>query len=245
MHDLTRFTLSDMITCSSALRGLGAGATSMEEVANRIVRYLYDDLIDMPSGARACALVRFYKTHPYQGLDPELRGVARALLGDQPVSPSMKCLTLLATAGEQPEWNARRRSVGHKVIPLPSEQIVVQFPMVAQLVKQFGMEISTVLDPDPRLLVDLDQQTYNVFYVAEATGSPYVPVQAEFVIPCGIRSVLGFGGMLPSGDLMAIIMFAKVPIPRETADLFKTLALSTKVAVLPFVNSPVFSDAVN
>jgi len=53
-------------------------------------------------------------------------------------------------------------------------------------------------------------------------------------VPFGIRSVIGFGGMLPSGNLFAVILFTKVPIPRETADLFRPLALSVKLAILPF-----------
>jgi len=100
-----------------------------------------------------------------------------------------------------------------------------------------------VVKPNPALLLNLEQRTYNVFHVPEAVGSPYVPAQEDFVIPYRIRSVLGFGGMLPTADLFAIILFSKVPISRETADLFKTLALSAKVALLPFVKDAVFDRA--
>jgi hypothetical protein len=61
------------------------------------------------------------------------------------------------------------------------------------------------------------------------------------VIPHGIRSVLGFGGVLPSGDLFAMILFSRVRIPREIAELFKTLSLNVKVALLPFVDRRVFA----
>lgn len=241
MYDLTKFTMRDMTECGAALRKLGSGATSMEEAASRIVGYLYDHLIDQQTGAKACALVRFYKTHPYEGLDTDLREFAGSLLGEQPASPALKCLTLLTTIGEKPEWNSRANSVGHKAIPLPSEKVVTQLPMIAQLVKQFGLEINMVLEPDPNFLMDLAQTTYNVFYIPEAVGSPYVPAQEEFVIPSAIKSVLSFGGMLPSGHLFAIILFSKVHIPRETADMFKTVALSAKMAVLPFGEESVFA----
>ena len=46
----------------------------------------------------------------------------------------------------------------------------------------------------------------------------------EFVIPFGIRSVLGFGGMLPSGNVFAVILFAQIHVPRDIAEFFKTLA---------------------
>lgn len=42
---------------------------------------------------------------------------------------------------------------------------------------------------------------------------------SQLIVPFGIRSVLGFGGMLPDGNLFAIIMFSKVPVPREKADM--------------------------
>ena len=93
---------------------------------------------------------------------------------------------------------------------------------------------------DACLMMDAEQRTYNVFYVPEARGSPHIPAQTDFVVPVGIRSVLGFGGLLPPGDLFAVILFSKVPIPRQTSELFKPLALSAKVAVLPFATGPIF-----
>jgi hypothetical protein len=113
--------------------------------------------------------------------------------------------------------------------------------MVRQLVQQLGLEVNTVLQPDPEVLVDLVQKTYNVFYIPEALGSPYVTVQQEFVVPFNVRAVLGCGGILPSGNLFAIIIFSKDHFPREIADLFKTVALSVKVAVLPFDGKVIFA----
>ena len=46
---------------------------------------------------------------------------------------------------------------------------------------------------------------------------------------------------MPSGELFATILFSRTPIPREVADLFKTLALNVKVALLPFVGTRIFS----
>jgi hypothetical protein len=241
MYDLTRFTLRDMTECGAALRKLGLGAECFEEVAGRIVHFLYSHLGDKETGEQSCVLVRFFKTQPFAELTPELRDFARKMLAGEPESPAMRCLTLLATAGVTPEWNTRSSSAGHQAIPLASEKLVAQAPMISRLIQQFGLEISAVLKPDPTLLVDLSQKTYNVFHVMEAAGSPYVPAQDEFVIPYGVRSVLGFGGMLPTMNLFAVILFSRVPIPRETADLFKTLSLSAKIAVLPFSSGRIFT----
>lgn len=236
-YDVTNFTIREMTECGKALRKMGVGAGSMEEAANRIVRHLHDNLIDGRTGMRSCSLVRFFKTHPYERLDDELQGFARNMCGDIPTFPAMKCLVLLATAGEMPEWNSRKNSTGHKAIPLPSEETVHQIPMIRNLIKQLGISVKSVIKPDPEIILDMEQKTYNVFLIPEALDSPHIPAQREFVIPRGIKSVLGFGGVFPSGEMFAIIMFLKVPASNELAGLFRTLALNVKIAVLPFITT--------
>jgi len=36
-------------------------------------------------------------------------------------------------------------------------------------------------------------------------------------------------------------MFSKVPVPKQTADMFRSLALSVKIAVLPFDGKTIFT----
>jgi signal transduction histidine kinase len=206
----------------------------MEEVANRVVRHLYEHLVDGDAHTRSCALVRFFKTHPYGALNAGLREFAQDMLQNEAPTPGMRCLTLLASAGDEPEWNSRRASRAHQAIPLVSREMVSQAPMISSLLQQLGVEVEALLGSDPGLLVESQPSSFNVFYVPEARESPYIPAQTEFVRPLGIRSVLGFGGMLPQGDIFVVILFSKVPIPRETAELFRTLALNVKMAALPF-----------
>lgn len=238
-HDLADFTVTDMAECVRAIHQAGAEATSLEDCANRMVRYLYSELADA-AGNEACALVRFFKTHRYDALDEELRGFARGILGQEPPSPAMKCLVLMATAGAEPAWNDPSASRGHQAVPLPSAQVVEKIPMISRMIQGLGLEISAVVQPDSALLMEVEQKTCGVFHVPEAQGSPYVPAQAEFVVPYGVRSVLGFGGVLPTGNLFSIILFSRVPISRETAGLFEILAVSAKAAVLPFDRGPTF-----
>jgi hypothetical protein len=235
VFDFEKFTLRDMTELGSVLRKLGDGARSMEEVADRVVHTLYDQLVEPETGEHACALVRFFKTHPYAELDAELIDFARSLLDDPSLlEPDMKCLTLLATAGVRPEWNERSSSAGHKAIPLASEEMVSQAPMISRLLSELGVEVEALLRRSPELLIEPERSSFNVFYVPEARGSTSIPAQTEFVEAAGIESVLGFGGMLPKGDIFAVILFATTPIPRATAELFRTLALNVKVAVLDF-----------
>jgi two-component system, NtrC family, sensor kinase len=233
MYDLVSFSKSDATECGTVLRSLCSGVAGVEDAGDKIVRQLYEQLGDKQSGRKVCALVRFYKTQAYGELDQELQKFADGILGRPPDVKAVKCLTLLGTVGDKAEWNSRKNSNGHKAIPLPSEKVIAQIPMISQLIKQFGLEASSVIKPDPLLLVDLHQKTYNMFHVPDAKGSPYIPAQQDFVIPMGIESVVGFGGILSSGNLFVVIMFCKVSVPRETADNFKSLALDVKAVVEP------------
>jgi hypothetical protein len=238
-YDLTKFDLGDMLKSSPRLRETATGAPTLEASAQRVCRFLYDELVG-PDQQRACSLVRCYKTHSYGALEPVLRNFARETLGAEP-SQSTKCLTLMATVGQSAAWNSRHFSRGHKAIPLASPEIVEKAPMISQLIKEFGLELSTVLQPSPDIVKELSGKRYGVFHVEEALGSPYIPAQ-EFVASFGIESVLGFGGMLPTGDLFAVVLFATVHVPASAADRFRTLALDVKSAFSRYNDRNIFND---
>lgn len=239
MYDLNNFTESDMTRCGVALRRMGYGARSVEETAQRIADYFYESL-RVGSAEHACALVRFYVTASYAELDPDLQRFADQIVG-APGLPEMKCLTLMGTAGEVSAWNSRKQSVGHKAIPLQSEESIAKSPMINALIHQLGIPVPSLLKYDQRIMLDEHQHNFNVFHVPRAEGSPYIPAQKEFVIPHQIKSVLGFGGMLPNGEMFAIVLFSKLVIPRERAELFNTLALNAKLAILPFAGNQLFA----
>lgn len=240
MYDLTAFTEQDARACRSLITGAAKGARSMEAFATTLVRDLHTQLVDPATGQPSCALIRFYKTHSYDRLVPDLQAIARART-ELPSLAGVKCLTLLATAGDQPAWNDRHASVGHKVIPLPSEAMVNQLPMISQMFRQFGLKLQTLLNSDPKVLLGLEHRTYDVFYVPDALGSPYIPAQQEFVIPYGIKSVVGFGGVLPYGEFFAAILFSKVLVPPSTTKHFESLALGLKLALVPYVGNRTFA----
>ncbi len=242
MYDLTQLTLQDVTSIGIELRRLGRGVDSLESVAERCVQYFSDNFRDSMTKEPDCALIRFFKTHAYGDLPTTLQTQAQAVLSQSsPLPAEVKCLTLLSTAGVQAEWCDRTASKGHQAIPLSSETTVSQIPMIAQLIKSFGLDISHVLAPDPDLLIDLEQKTCNIFYIPTAAGSKFIPAQDNFVQPFGVKSVLGFGGMLPSGNLFAVILFSKVAIPEASARLFKTLPLSIKMAMIPFDKAALFN----
>lgn len=241
MYNLAQFSDDDMYDCALSLRNLDKGCRNIEDIAERTVRYLYENLVDRQTGTSACALVRFFMTCPFMELSEELKLAARDLVNGRNVSSTTKCLTLIATAGDEPQWNVRQQSSGHQAIPLLDRDFVSRAPMISQLIHQFGLDISTVLEPDPDILVDLEQTTFNVFYVPEANGSAHIPAQKDFVQPYQIKSVLGFGGMLPSGNLFAIILFTKTPISPEVAELFKWISAYVRISVASLDKRAVFA----
>jgi hypothetical protein len=238
--DLTKFGLSEMLRCSTELRRATKDASTMEDAAQRVCQVLYDELVTSES-SKACPLVRCYKTHAYGKLDAELQSFAKAVIKGHTLAPTVRCLTLMGTVGDQKAWNSRRSSAGHQAIPLPSADIIEKAPMIAQLIRQFGLELTDVVQPTTDLVRSLQGKTYGVFHVPEAVGSPYIPAQKDFVLKFGIRSVIGFGGSLPTGDLFAVILFARVPVSSETADRFRNLALDVKSGFFPYRETEIFN----
>jgi len=240
MFDLTKFSLQDMSEVGDALQQLELKAKNIDELSDMMVQYLFDNLADTQTGEKSSVLVRFFMTYPYSSLDTELRQSVDKMSDDQSVDQDMKCLKLLATAGVQPEWNSTVHSKEHRVLPLQNENMLKKNIMVHQFIDQMGMGISNVLNPDPKLSSELEGRVFNIYHVPDALGSPYIPAQEEFVIPFGVKSAMGFGGMLPTGNLFALLIFSKVKIPRNTANLFKNIALNVRMAILPFVNEKIF-----
>ena len=82
----------------------------MEDVANKNVSYLDENISDS-SGGNANALVRFYKTHPYNRLDEHLLGSA--------LSDDTNCLTMWATKGKMTTGNPRASPTATATFPWP------------------------------------------------------------------------------------------------------------------------------
>lgn len=231
--DVTDFTVGAMLRAGIAIRRAARGAESLEEAADAITRYLHAHCVGA-TGTPSCALVRFYKTHRYGTLDPELQAFAAAQLGDLEPTDQMRCLVLLATAGDEPAWNSRQASRGHRAIPLPSAERVRAAPMIMRLIEDMGMDVESVVSAAEPHARGAEPRTYEVFHVERALGSPFIPAQRDFVQPYGIASVVGFGGLLRSGELFAVILFSRDAISARSAARFRTIALDIRSSLFSF-----------
>ncbi len=99
----------------------------MEETANRIVDHLYERCVDPGSGIPSLALVRLFKTTALEDLDPDGQAFALRLLGDRPAPRGLPCLTLFATRGDQPEWNARQDSLRHRAMRISTDVLILKY----------------------------------------------------------------------------------------------------------------------
>lgn len=242
--DLARFDLAEMLRCGAEIRERIRMAETVEGAGRGIVRYLHEALRDGATAPAACALVRMFVTQPYGALDPELQEVARGAT-DAVLAPNTTCLALLASAGEEEAWRDRRRSQAHRAIPLTSAEMVRSAPMIARLIESFGVPIEALAGtPDRRRLPEATGgRTYGVLHVADAVGSPYIPAQDTFVKPYGIRSVVGFGGALATGEVVAVILFARITVPARAAERFRSIALDLKAGLHRFGAGEVFERA--
>jgi hypothetical protein len=240
-YDLEQFGLTDMIDACRELRNRDESVESMEVAASRAVDLFYDKFRTggLQNDQPACVLARCFRTNVIAELPSD---VQRAILSESghPGRAEMQYLTLLASRGEEAAWNGRRGSVAHQAIPLPTAEVVRRAPMISQLILQLGLEIGDVVDPSTRVEPAV-QKAFEVFHVEDAVGSTMVPAQ-EFVRRYGVRSVIGFGGLLPAGELFAVILFARVRITEETAALFRTLALGVKLSLLPYSGKRVYES---
>lgn len=242
MYNLERFGFADLMSCRADIRKLlSEQDSSFSAAASRLVRYFRKVLVD-ESGRSACALVRTFITAEYSQLDAPSQEFARSLKPEVAELPDTRCLVLAATDGDRPEWCSPELSRGHRAIPLVSERMIEQAPMIAQLIREFGVAPSEMVRPEKLAPLSDEARVYNVFYVPDALGSPYIVAQKEFVEPERIRSVLAFGGMVSREIFVATILFSRVSISPQTADLFRVVGLNVRLALIPFARKPVFDS---
>ena len=245
MYDMNLFTPQDMAKCSLVLRQLGRNTASMEATGQKIVKYIYQHFCDSQTGENTCVLVRLFKTHPYGELEESSQQSARRLMNNNSPAADMKCWTLLAAAGAEPQWNSRHTAAENPAIPLVSTELVAQMPLISGIIRQLGLDIPTVLGIEPERFLQLEPAVLNIFHVSEAKGSPLITEQDSLIIPYQVKSVLAFGGLLGSGSLFAVVISLKVKIPERTAQMFKYLALSVKTSLSLSEEKVVFDCSTN
>ncbi|MFF7247415.1 SpoIIE family protein phosphatase [Embleya sp. NPDC008237] len=238
MFDLANFTVSDMVVCSSELRQVTADSATTEDAARAIVQHLRTTFRDPHTGQPQLVLVRLFQTMPWRNLTPDLEQRALRRQPDLAPHPDLRCLTLLATVGDLPEWCDRTRSRHHQVVAFPSANAVRRAPMISAMLEQLGVTAEEIVaGPLP---TDNEWDRHDIHHIPDALTSDAVP-DKEFIRASGIKSVVGYAGKLPDGELFTVLMFTRVPVPARIAELFRTVAVSTRLALLPLNTAPLFA----
>ena len=120
MHDLTIFSMSDMTRCGMSLRKLASTTSSMEEAADKVVRHPYENLIDPSTGENAFALIRLFKTHYHEDLDPDLRAFASGILKGEAAPPQRTSSTSSPARPRRRESSTPSSSIRPRPSPSPS-----------------------------------------------------------------------------------------------------------------------------
>lgn len=186
---------------------------TVEEACGVLARSLHERCLS--GGARSLVLSRIYLSLPHSALDPGSVQFVREKFGLSP-SGSDVFLALMATAGDRPAWCDRKESQGHRAIPL-DHQTVATVPMLARCFQQIGFNLDLVLAGEEGIHLEGVPSAFGLFHVEEALGSPFVPAQEDFVKPCGVRSAVGCGTMLPNGAVSIWIGFSRHAIARRAA----------------------------
>jgi signal transduction histidine kinase len=228
-YRLADFSLTDMIDCGAAIRYLSQQHRTERDFTNAVVRMLYEQFLD-EEGQPEFALVRLFQLQRYDELSPSLQALAQASIPGVPSDAN--CLVLTATAGDRVSWCDVSNSRSHQVIPLPSAAALEGLPMIAALLGQLGIEVGGVTAHDS--LARPAPQPPGFFHVQHARNSPIIPAQKEFVVPCGIKSVVAFGDAMPDGRMFAVIGFAKHEISESVAQLMAHLSFSAKMGLLVY-----------
>lgn len=191
------------------------GQPSYEATAQHLVHDLYRQFTT-PEGIALFALIRTFRLCRPHELPPE------AFQGAVPPSGDY-WLALAGTAGQHEDWNDRRHSKHHRLIPngeFPS-------PMLKAVFEQLNLYPDRKIDRDTfEDMITLEERVSptRYFYVEEALGNPNIVDQKTFVKPYGIHSVLGIGCPFLSGSFQITLFFSKVHLTQAEVRLFMQLA---------------------
>jgi hypothetical protein len=211
---------------------------SLERAAQRVAKGIHERFAEVTVLSRVYALLK------YGELPADVASFVDTLGKADPsrIVPATPVLTLLGTHGEKEEWCDRRRSQGHKGIPLLSGAFVDAIPMLARLLRELGIDLSW-LDAAPEVATRRLLGGFNgTFYVQDAAtardgqGRRIIPAE-DFVAEHGVQTVFGNGGFYPDGTLIVCIVFLRETLPRSTVERLASLISMVKGETFGVVRS--------
>jgi len=231
---VNELTLAKTFELSQFIKGKCKDKSTLEETAQELMKTLYQIFIT-DSSKSAIVLTRFFKSCSYCDLPDDIQGYIKQKEDRAIIPPQDKYLTLLGTYGDLEEWRHREKSENYKAFSLNDSNVFYKSPMLSAVFNQIGFTIPTATEPNNGVIVDKQDIDYGLFYVEDAKDSKFIPKQAEFVVPFGVKSAFGFGGHYVSTDVYAVIIFYRENISLKIAKLFLSLNPVIKLLTLRHV----------
>jgi PAS domain-containing protein len=225
---ITELTLQKVFEFSGLIKKNTGGLSTMEEVCQQLTKSLYQTFSNS-NGKSEFALCRIFKSCSLSDFPPELKKHIRQKT-NAGIDEKTKHIALLGTFGEKKEWCSISNSKNHKILSLNNPNTIKNFPMMLALFNQIGFEIIQSQDNGSLLFSKKEDHDFGLFLVKKAEGNALIPDQEDFVIPLGIKSVFGFGGMFSTGNIFAAIIFSKKSIDINQAEIFHSLVPAFKFA---------------
>jgi two-component system NtrC family sensor kinase len=217
-------------------RVMTRNAESVESAAQGFV----EDLVQSFS---SIVLARIFLVLPLSQLPSAEQAYAtRVAERHHGLTASTKVLGLLGTAGEESAWCDRSRSAGHLAIPLLDRTFVQGAPMIAKLLADLEVNLSSLDVGGPLVTRAMLGGLNKAFFVADALAahdrSERLIIGAQdFVLRYGVRSVFGMGGAYVNGVLAIAIAFTSELLDEPTVNRFPSLIGNFKMATWPLCES--------
>jgi hypothetical protein len=192
---------------------------TFETLSQKLMHNVYDDFCN-EQGQRIFILTRIFRLCKYLELPPEAHSEIDS-------SSGKFWLALCGTVGDEPAWNNRHQSQGHRIIPGGA----FQTPMLKAVFEQMALE-KTLQEGESGIKLEDYNIAERFFHVETAPGSPYIVAQEDFVNRYGVHSVIGIGSPFISGSFYFALFFARATITRPQAELFARITpfISTLLA---------------
>ncbi len=187
--------------------------SSHEQASQYIAEQLFREFC-LEDGQPQLSLVRIFRLTDVDDLPPEVQ----QLVDER----EQRVMALTGTWGIEEAWQHRTRSKGHQAVPISAIAVPERIPMFQEVLTQLGVDIEHLYETHELIVCD-DRPYQGTFYVPNA-HSPVIPAQDDFVIPYGIKSLVGFGGFIATQEVMYLLYaFANVPVSGEAARRFYRL----------------------
>ncbi len=197
----------------------------LEEVAQSVVDAAYRRF------ESTLVMCRAYVTVSLGALPESNATWVRELADAKGVTPELSdrtpVISLVGSAGRLPEWNDRRRSRGHRGIPMVSASFIDAIPMMSRLMASLGGDLDWIDDAEGDAVISRLGTVAGTFYVRDAAAD--VDGRGRLIISADdFVAQFGVGGAFASGQILVLLFFCSEELDFDVVERFRAPFLELK-----------------